>query len=161
MDRRIFFFHGLESGPHGRKYHALSEHFDVESPDFQGLDINERLEKAEALTRDATDLIAVGSSFGGLLAALLYSRHPERFFGYVLAAPALMLADEGEIAAMPANAVVVHGVHDDVVPIGPVKELCQRYGISVIEVDDEHRLAESIDVIIEGAEGLVAARHER
>ena len=104
-------------------------------------------------------LIVVGSSYGGLLAALLYSRHPERFFGYVLAAPALNrdLA-EAEISQMPANGVVVHGVNDDVVPLGPVKAFCAEYGVDVLEVDDEHRLANSLDVLIEKVGELVLAR---
>lgn len=161
MKPRIMFFHGLESGPHGRKYHALSEHFDVESPDFQGMGIDERLAKATELTTGETDLIVVGSSFGGLLAALLYARHPERFFSYVLAAPALMLADEDEITAMPRDAVVVHGSRDDVVAIGPVRTLCRTFGIEVVEVDDDHRLAASIDVLIDATQRLVEARAAR
>ena len=161
MDRKIMFFHGLESGPHGRKYHALREHFDVVSPNFEGQDIVERLATAEALTQDATDLIVVGSSYGGLLAALLYARHPERFYGYVLAAPALMLADEAEIGSMPSNAVVVHGTRDDVVALEPVKEICARHGIEIVEVDDDHRLAASLDVLIDAARRLVEARASR
>lgn len=156
MNRHIFFFHGLESGPHGSKYRALSEHFEVESPDFQGMDIDERLEKALGLTAEMTDLIIVGSSFGGLLAALLYARAPGRIFGYVLAAPALTRA--ADLSAMPSNAVVVHGVHDDVVPLEPVKAICARHGVDLIEVDDGHRLADSIDLLIEHTRLLVEAR---
>ncbi len=69
-EREVYFFHGLESGPVGRKSARLDEHFEVESPDFRDMDIWERLEKAEKLTEDADDLVVVGSSYGGLLAAV-------------------------------------------------------------------------------------------
>ncbi|AWV88496.1 HD domain-containing protein [Bradymonas sediminis] len=69
----VYFFHGLESGPHGSKYQRLSESFHVFSPDFQGMDIWARFEKIERETRGLRQLILVGSSYGGLLASLLYS----------------------------------------------------------------------------------------
>lgn len=159
MAPQVFFFHGLESAPHGRKFHALAEHFDVESPDFQGMHIDERLEKALALTEGMSDLVVVGSSYGGLLAALLYLEVPERFFGYVLAAPALMLADE--LSAMPEHAAVIHGVHDEIVAIGPVRAICAEHGVDFIEVDDEHRLAESLDVLVEQTRRILEARDAR
>lgn len=161
MDRHILFFHGLESGPHGRKYHALSKHFDVESPDFQGMDLEERLAKATALTDGARDLIVVGSSFGGLLAALMYVRFPERFFGYVLAAPALHYLTPEELPRMPENVAVVHARQDDVVPIGPVRDLCAQHGVRIIEVDDDHSLSHSADILIAETERLVQARGRR
>lgn len=65
---QLYFFHGLESGPHGQKYHLLKNEFpELESPDFQGMDLEQRLVKAEELTRGQHGLVLVGSSFGGLL----------------------------------------------------------------------------------------------
>lgn len=147
---QVTFFHGLESGPHGTKYARLSEDFDVIAPDFEGMmNIRDRLEKAERITRQMTDLVVVGSSFGGLLAALLYSRHPERFHGYVLMAPALHRGVADEVERMPQNAVVIHGVHDDVVPIDDVRAVCQRHDVKMIEVDDIHPLHESLEQMVD------------
>src|SRR5690554_2941694 len=76
---QLYFFHGLESGPHGQKYHLLKNEFpELESPDFQGMDLDQRLAKAEEITRGHYGLVLVGSSFGGLLAARLYNLYPER-----------------------------------------------------------------------------------
>jgi predicted esterase len=148
----IHFFHGLESGPVGTKSTRLSEEFDVTTPDFEGVyDIEERLETAEALTEGATDLVVVGSSFGGLLAALLYDRHPDRFKGYVLMAPALHHDIAETIDRMPDNAVVIHGTRDEVVPIDEVRAFCQPHGVEFIEVDDTHRLHEALDLMVEAA----------
>ena len=42
----VLFCHGLESAPHGRKYHALKEAgLDVRAPDFQGLNLAARVAK--------------------------------------------------------------------------------------------------------------------
>lgn len=145
----IFFFHGLESGPIGTKYLRLSEDFEVTSPDFRDMDIWERLEKAERETQGMSDLVVVGSSYGGLLAALLYSKHPERFRGYVLMAPALYRDAADRVERMPENAVVIHGIHDDVVPIDAVREKCAELGVVVTEVDDNHRLHAALDLMVE------------
>lgn len=148
MSDEIYFFHGLESGPHGSKYRRLCESFEVTSPDFQGMEIWRRLEKAEQLTREMTDLVVVGSSYGGLLAALLYSAHPERFKGYVLLAPALYGEPAEKIERMPDNAVVIHGSLDDVVPLSAVQPVYDRFGVDVRVVEDGHRLSESHEAMV-------------
>lgn len=143
--RRLFFFHGLESGPHGSKYRSLAETFAVESPDFQGMDIDERLERAIALTEGLEDIVVVGSSFGGLLATLLHDRHPERFHGVVLLAPALHLEVATRIRRMPPEGRlhVIHGIDDDIVPLDAVVRFCAAHGHAVTVVEDDHRLGAS------------------
>ncbi len=149
-----FFFHGKESGPFGSKYQRLKEAFpSLVSPDFQGKDLEERLAIAEEATRGFGLLTLVGSSMGGLVAAMLYSKYPERFKGLVLMAPALHWEQAGEISKMPApeNIRVIHGRQDDVVPLEAVREFCARFGVNVIEVDDCHRLKDSADLMVEMA----------
>lgn len=146
----IYFLHGLESGPHGSKYQNLRKSNRVFSPSFQGMDIWERLEKIACETQSMRNLILVGSSYGGLLASLLYSRHPERVRGLVLMAPALYQEAAEQVERMPSDAVVIHARQDEVVPIGPVREKCARHGIKIIEVDDNHRLQESHHLMLEG-----------
>lgn len=146
---KVFFFHGLESGPHGSKYQTISKTYEVNSPDFQGLDLEARLAKAEAETAGLEDIIVVGSSFGGLVAALLYDRHPERFRTYILLAPAIYDERSSGISRAPKDGVVIHGTHDDIVPIEPVQAFAAKHHLRFIEVDDEHRLAASHDVIME------------
>lgn len=149
-DSILYFFHGLESGPHGSKYRRLSESYCVFSPDFRDMDIWERLKKTELETQRMQNLIIVGSSYGGLLASLLYSRHPERIRGLVLMAPALYQEAATQVEQMPADAVVIHARKDEVVPIAPVREQCARHGIKITEVDDNHRLQKSHDLMLAG-----------
>ncbi|MGM0557883.1 MAG: alpha/beta fold hydrolase [Myxococcota bacterium] len=153
---KLYFFHGLESGPIGTKSLRLKEEFDVQTPDFEGMmNIQDRLEKAEALTRGESDLVIVGSSFGGLLAALLYARHPERIRNYVLMAPALYRDAASEVDRMPDGAVVIHGRDDDVVPMEDVRAFCSDFDVVFIEVDDGHRLHGALDVMVESVREMV------
>ncbi len=153
--KQVYFFHGLESGPVGTKSKYLGEHFDVVALDFQGMEIWERLERAAEMTEGLRDLVVVGSSYGGLLTALLYSQHPERFRGYVLMAPALYLDAANKIERMPENAVVIHGVHDEKVPIEAVRTFCEGFGLEIEEVEDEHRLHGSLERMVEAVREVV------
>jgi predicted esterase len=153
---KLYFFHGLESGPIGTKSLRLEEEFEVEAPDFEGMmEIEDRLEKAERLTEGERDLVIVGSSFGGLLAALLYTRHPERISNYVLMAPALSRDTAGDVDKMPEGAVVIHGRHDDIVPMTVVREFCEEYDVNFIEVDDGHRLHSALDLMVESVREML------
>ncbi|RUO23574.1 alpha/beta hydrolase [Aliidiomarina iranensis] len=140
----LFFFHGLESGPHGSKYQLIKRAFpELISPDFQGMDLPQRIEKATAETEGLTGVTLVGSSFGGLLAARLYSLYPERFKSLVLLAPAVHTEEGDKVSELPpaSRIRVIHGNADEVVPHAKVAAFCKRFGIPLITVEDEHRLS--------------------
>lgn len=141
---QLFFFHGLESGPHGSKYHLLKAVYpELHAPDFQGMDLAARLAHAEHETRGLSGVTLVGSSFGGLLAARLYSLYPERFKSLLLLAPAVHTEEGDRVNELPpaARVRVIHGDADEVVPHAKVAEFCKRFGLELITVADEHRLA--------------------
>ena len=146
---KMMFFHGLESGPHGRKYQALKVEFPhIVSPDFRCLEtIEERVAHAIALTEGDTDLVIVGSSFGGLCAAILADRHPERVSSLVLCAPALH-REEAQDLSVPAGTVIIHGTLDDVVPIEASRAWAKHRKVYLAEVVDDHRLEESRDLVV-------------
>jgi predicted esterase len=146
---RLLFFHGLESGPYGSKYNVLRK-IDpgVMSPSFEGIvNVEDRVAIAESFTRGMKDLVVVGSSFGGLVAALLYDRYPERFQTYILLVPAFHFEEAQAISSMPEDAVVIHAEDDDIVPLEAVKNVCDRFTIPVEVVKDGHRLSGSLDLI--------------
>ncbi|WP_194756316.1 alpha/beta fold hydrolase [Aliidiomarina indica] len=141
----LYFFHGLESGPHGQKYHLIRAQYpELIAPDFQGMDLAARIAHAEQTTRDQHGVTLVGSSFGGLLAARLYALYPERFKTLLLLAPAVHTEEGDAVDKLPpaSHIRVIHGLRDEVVPFDRVDQFCQRFGIELISVDDEHRLAE-------------------
>ena len=147
---RIVFLHGLQSSPHGNKYQGLAAAFDdVTSPDCEGVyDIEARLEMILAHLGE-TPALLVGSSFGGLAAALIAHRHPELVLGMVLCAPALHRDAAIGLANLTAPAVIIHGLHDAVVPIKSSRAAAFALGMPLVEVEDDHQLSASLPLILE------------
>ena len=161
---QLFFFHGLESGPHGSKYHLMKAvHPELQAPDFQGMDLAQRLAVAEQETRGLSGVTLVGSSFGGLLAARLYSLYPERFKSLLLLAPAVHTEEGEQVSEMPpaSRVRVIHGNADEVVPHDKVADFCKRFGIQLITVADSHRLAAegSQDMILSALSDIYSTRN--
>lgn len=145
---KILFLHGLESGPHGSKYQALQEMFgEILAPDCSG--VKEETERLNIIQREISrengPLLVVGSSMGGLMALLLQKSNPEKVAGLILCAPAIHrpAGKDLDINHLPPT-TVIHGMRDKVVPI----ESSLPFGDRLIKVDDDHRLGNSIAVIL-------------
>ncbi|MBT3219263.1 MAG: alpha/beta fold hydrolase, partial [Proteobacteria bacterium] len=120
----IVLAHGLEGSPEGTKARTLREAgFDLIAPDGRKKPLAQRIDELEEATRPGRELILVGSSYGGLAALVLAHRHPERFHGLVLCAPALILREppvedpESLVVSPDLPCIVLHGIHDEIVPI--------------------------------------------
>lgn len=138
------FIHGLESSGSGTKGSFFSRRYKgMLTEDFKG-SLEERMAKLENLLADKTDLILVGSSYGGLMAALYTCAHPDKVKKLVLLAPALDLPDfDGCLdkrVAIPAE--LFHGRGDDVVDPAPVKEKAGKVFSNLKHhlVEDDHPL---------------------
>ena len=163
----IIFAHGLEGTPNGSKIQTLrNSGIEVIAPDFQGMPLIKRVELLEKISADYADKkpILGGSSYGGLTAAIVAMRHPDRFRGLLLCAPALHLkeppVDDSKILVAPKGmpTVIIHGVEDSIVPISCSVEYVERSGEEIIEfnqVDDGHRLSKSHDYILTGVGKLL------
>lgn len=153
----IIWAHGLEGSPEGAKVQALrAAGLTVHAPDGRGLVLADRLVALEAASEQwaGSRPVLAGSSYGGLAAAWLAARFPSRFRGLLLCAPALHYREapvpEGPLTAPPGLPVaVLHGVHDDVVPISASRDYAAGSpGVTLHEVDDNHRLSGSHDRIV-------------
>jgi len=144
---RVLFCHGLESGPHGRKYHAMvAAGISVEAPDFRNEDLATRVDHLLRVLADIDDPpLIVGSSFGGIT-AVLAAMQSGPVHGLVLCAPALALADRELLATAPT--VIIHGARDEVCPIEHSRRLAEQPDVRLIEVDDDHGLGASLDTIV-------------
>ena len=138
------FIHGLESSSQGTKGVFFREHYpDMIIEDFGG-PLEERMEKLNRLLAGRDDLSLVGSSFGGLMAAIYACEHEKQVRKVVLLAPALHLPDflrfTGKRVKIPVT--LFHGKNDDVVPPGPVKALAEQVfeTLDYHLVDDDHSL---------------------
>ena len=162
----IIFAHGLEGTPNGSKIQTLrNSGIEVIAPDFQGMPLIERVALLEKISLEYKEKkpILGGSSYGGLTAAIVAMRYPDRFRGLLLCAPALHLkeppVDDSTILVAPKGmpTVIIHGIEDNIVPISCSIEYAERTGEGIIEfnqVNDGHRLSESHNYILNGVEKL-------
>lgn len=159
----VIFCHGLESTPHGRKYQALvAAGLDVVSPDFRHQDLAARVATLAPVLRAATDPVLVGSSYGGitaLCAAIRFVAAGGALRGLVLCAPALGRSEppaDGMRLHAPAPTIIIHGTRDEVVPSAVSQGFAAAHPeVQLVLVDDEHRLVDSIDVIVAATRALV------
>jgi pimeloyl-ACP methyl ester carboxylesterase len=163
---KVVFCHGLESGPHGRKYQALvAAGFDVVSPDCRNMNLAARVEVIAGLLVYGESSVVVGSSYGGLAAvcATLQARASGvRVAGIVLCAPALhwIEAPADLMRLEPAApTIIVHGTRAEIGPLITSRTFANgRDDVTLLEVDDDHSLAGSIDVIVEATRSFLVSR---
>jgi pimeloyl-ACP methyl ester carboxylesterase len=149
----VYFAHGKESGPWGRKIQALSAvakrlGFQIESPDYQFTqNPEERTQYLLKLAPTASKaLLLVGSSMGGYVSAM--AEPSLNVAGLFLMAPALYLPDyPGEPATRTRHSLVVHGLHDTVVPPDNAVRFARQNGSELHLLDSEHTLTDVIPLI--------------
>ena len=156
---RVVFCHGLEGSPHGTKVQAMrAAGIDVLAPDFQGQVLAERLQTLQGVLAGldpAEPVLLAGSSYGGAVAAwtAMHSSHP--FAGLLLLAPAIHYAeppipDPDAYAPVDLHTVIIHGTGDTIVPLSASAAYAARSErVTLISVDDGHRLVGSLDRIIQ------------
>ena len=151
----VYFSHGQESGPWGTKIQKMAEAVRalgcrVESIDYQGIaDPTERVDKLVAACRDlAEPLVLVGSSMGGHVAtAAAGELNPVGVF--VLAPAYYMPGYELLTPSAPSCPfMIVHGWHDDVVPVDNSIRYARESRATLHVLDGDHRLTANIDEIV-------------
>ena len=152
----VIFSHGQESGPWGTKIQAMAGMVKelgcrAESVDYQGIaDPTERVEKlvGECAGLEGT-LVLVGSSMGGHVATAAAQR--TNAAGLFVLAPAYYVEGYEELTP-PAPGIptcIVHGWHDDVVPVDNSIRFARSCGATLHIVDGDHRLTANIEEINE------------
>ncbi|MGM0951629.1 MAG: YqiA/YcfP family alpha/beta fold hydrolase [Pseudomonadota bacterium] len=152
----VFLSHGLESGPASTKVQAMkavAEEFGqvhVEALDHRSTsNPAERLEQMRnamgAAGADPARTILAGSSMGGWVCAQTSAIMP--VLGCFLLAPALALAEypQSRPIIQAHHTQIIHGWHDDVVPVMPVLELARQQDLETLLLPDGHRLENSVD----------------
>jgi len=137
--KRIF-LHGLDSSSQGHKARQLSA-MGVLTPDFQG-SLEQRMVQLEPYLHGDEPWILVGSSFGGLMAALWTLHNPQRVARLILLAPALHRAEFVFDRSVQVPTVLFHGTRDSVVPheLATQRARAAFENLTVHWVDDDHRL---------------------
>lgn len=148
----VIFAHGRESGPWGVKIRALArvaEKFDcqvISRDDSDSRDpelrVTRLIDEAAALQGP---LVLVGSSMGGYVATV--ASQVVRPAGLFLMAPAVGLPGYAVQAPRPIcrELTVVHGWHDEVVPVAAVLEFARAHQAMLHLVPAGHALLEQVD----------------
>ena len=141
------FIHGLESTSQGTKGIYFRERYpEMIIEDYAG-SLEARLEKLEAVLAGKEGLILVGSSYGGLMAAIYACRNQEKVRRLILLAPAINIEEfescAGRVLNMPVH--LYHGRQDDVVPPGEVRAVADAIfsDLTYHLVEDDHSLHET------------------
>ena len=150
----VIFSHGQDSGPWGTKIRAMSERAKalgcgVDSVDYQGIaDPTERVEKLLRECADIDDdLILVGSSMGGHVATA--AAEDLKAAGLFVLAPAYFMDGYEDLTPLPPSIpiCIVHGWHDDVVPVENSIRYARQCSATLHVVNGEHRLTDNIESI--------------
>ena len=150
----VIFSHGQESGPWGTKIRAMADCVramgcEADSIDYQGIaDPTERVTKLvdDCGALDAP-LVLVGSSMGGHVATAAAS--PLHAAGLFVLAPAYYMSGYEELTPNPPEipTCIVHGWHDDVVPVENSIRFARACNAELHILDGDHRLTDNIDEI--------------
>ena len=145
------FIHGLESSSMGTKGVFFREKYpDMIIEDFVGT-FKDRMEKLNEILSGKTSLILVGSSYGGLMAAVYACKYEKSIKKLILLAPALDIYEFvpylGRQLLLPA--VIYHGRDDDVVSPSSVKDIAGTVfaNLEYHLVDDDHSLHRTFSLI--------------
>jgi len=158
----VIFSHGQESGPWGTKIRAMAElakslGCNVDSIDYQGIaDPAQRVEKLVRECAGSNDaLILVGSSMGGHVATAAASTLGAA--GLFVLAPAYFMEGYEELTPLPPSMpiCIVHGWHDDIVPVENSIRYARECSASLHLVDGDHRLTKNIGEINEYLEQFI------
>ncbi len=152
----VVFSHGQESGPWGTKIRAMAETVqamgcDAASVDYRG--IAEPGARVDKLMRECAGiddrLVLVGSSMGGHVAAA--AADAVGAAGLFVMAPAFFMPGYEELTPPPPGIPVsiVHGWHDDIVPVENSIRFARGCSATLHLVDGDHRLTGNIEEINE------------
>ena len=145
-DTRVF-IHGLESSSQGTKGVFFRKRYpDMVIEDFPGT-LEQRMDKLNSLLSEKTSLIMVGSSYGGLMAAIYGFNNKDRVKKLILLAPALVCHEFHPYLRKRTDipVIIFHGKKDEVVPLAPVHEIANRVfeNLTFNILDDDHILSKT------------------
>jgi len=138
------FIHGLDSSNQGTKSVFFKEKYpDMVIPYFTG-SLDARMKSLRSVLFQETGIILVGSSFGGLMAAIFAMENEERVERMILLAPAINLVEFADYRSKTLSVPVwiYHGSADEVIPLNEVEKVAKSVfrHLSFHVVEDDHYL---------------------
>ena len=151
MNLTRVFIHGLESSSQGTKGVFFREKYpDMIIEDFPG-PFQERMVKLNNLLLEKTDILLIGSSYGGLMAAVYALNNERKVKKLILLAPALNLEELKPYLERKLSipTMIFHGIYDDVVPPESVHAIAQQIFSNLQHhlVEDDHSLHDTFETM--------------
>ena len=119
-------------------------------PDFSGR-LTERMEKLYEILSDESEITLVGSSYGGLMAAIFTLENEIKVKSLTLLAAAINLDEFYNYRNLTTTVptIAYHGTEDTVIPIEPVYKQFQKSfkNLTFHRVDDDHMLHKTFRTI--------------
>ena len=145
------FIHGQESSSQGNKAVFFRELFpEMIIPDFVG-DVSTRMLKLKKILVDKKGIIMIGSSLGGLMAALYAFQNQDRMKKLILLAPAINLPDFSEYLSkkLTLPVYIFHGKHDEIIPLKAIQAIAENVftDLTFTVMEDDHRLSRTFTSI--------------
>jgi pimeloyl-ACP methyl ester carboxylesterase len=145
------FIHGWESSNQGTKSIFFRERYpDMIIPNFTG-NLQQRMEKLDEILSEKTGLRLVGSSFGGLMAAIFAMENESRVERLILLAPAIHSMEFAPYHERKISVPVwiFHGSGDAVIPLTDVERVAKNVflDLSFNTMDDDHSLHKTFKTI--------------
>ena len=144
MENTLVFIHGLESTAQGTKGQFFHQNFPQMLIENYTGDFAARMLKLFDILTGKTNLIIVGSSYGGLIAVEYAIKNETRVKKLILLAPALNLPEFmpnlDKILQLPV--IVYHGINDNIVDPFAVKNIAVKVFRQLNHhfVNDDHSL---------------------
>jgi pimeloyl-ACP methyl ester carboxylesterase len=134
----------LESSDQGTKARFFQDRYpEMIVPNFTG-PLAERMEKLKGILSTETGIIIVGSSFGGLMAAIFAIENEPQVDRLILLAPAINLLSSMDYKEKNTSVPswIFHGQNDAVIPLNQVQVMAHKLisQLSFHVVDDDHFL---------------------
>jgi len=145
------FIHGQESSSQGNKAVFFRDLFpEMIIPDFVG-DVSTRMSKLKKILIDKKGIIMIGSSLGGLMAALYAFQNQDRMKKLILLAPAINLSDFSPYLSkkLTLPVYIFHGKHDEIIPLRPIQAIAEKVfpDLTFTVMEDDHRLSRTFTSI--------------
>lgn len=144
--------HGLDSSSKGTKARYFQHHFPkMIIPDFTR-DLDTRMQQLYAILAGKSDLVLIGSSFGGLMATIYAIENESKVEKLILLAPSLNFPEFTQYhdyqTSVPTT--IYQGKHDDVTPLSEIEPAAQKMfnNLHFNIVDDDHLLRKTFNKIM-------------
>jgi len=141
----VIFIHGQESSSQGNKGIFFRDLFpEMIIPNFTG-NLGSRMSQLNKILAEKREIIVIGSSLGGLMAALYAFQNWESIKKLILLAPALSLPEFtpylSERLSIPV--FIFHGKDDELIPIDSIRAIAKKVftNLTFTPLNDDHRLS--------------------